>query len=226
MYKAMNTKAMKLILLAPVFAAAFAAQANAGVTTYGDLSSWQTAAQHSNETLLTGASEASDQTIVNGLTDGSTLTNLNPQSVAYIVGGGNWGTWQGGLQPTVYWSNGSDVLSAGFNPGSVSGHPVDAFGFYAEGDLFQTDTFTLLLSDGSTVMQQINGDAGAKFFGWVGSGITGLTLSTNDGDSFAIGDFWEGYSTSTSVPEPLTLSLFGAGLAGAAVMRRRKKAKA
>jgi hypothetical protein len=27
------------------------------------------------------------------------------------------------------------------------------------------------------------------------------------------------------VPEPLTLSLFGAGLAGAAAMRRRKKAK-
>jgi hypothetical protein len=29
----------------------------------------------------------------------------------------------------------------------------------------------------------------------------------------------------TSVPEPATLALFGAGIAGAAAMRRRKKAK-
>ena len=33
-------------------------------------------------------------------------------------------------------------------------------------------------------------------------------------------------SNSAPVPEPLTLSLFGAGLAGTAAMRRRKKAKA
>jgi len=33
-------------------------------------------------------------------------------------------------------------------------------------------------------------------------------------------------SPTTGVPEPLTLSVFGAGLAGAAAMRRRKKAKA
>jgi hypothetical protein len=32
-------------------------------------------------------------------------------------------------------------------------------------------------------------------------------------------------STSNSVPEPLTLSLFGAGLAGAAFMRRRRKSR-
>jgi hypothetical protein len=35
-----------------------------------------------------------------------------------------------------------------------------------------------------------------------------------------------GVTSSTPVPEPFTLSLFGAGLAGAAALRRRKKAEA
>jgi hypothetical protein len=41
------------------------------------------------------------------------------------------------------------------------------------------------------------------------------------GNLYILADF-----TSTAVPEPLTLSLFGAGLAGAAVIRRRRKAQA
>lgn len=162
--------------------------------------------------------------VVNGLTDGSTLTNLSPEATVEFVPSG-WATWQGGLNPTVYWAQGSDVVSADFNPGSVLGHTVDAFGFYAEGDLFQSDEITLLLSNGESLMQTVDSQGGASFFGWVGSGITDITVSTNDGDDFAIGDFWEGYTTSTSVPEPLTLSLFGAGLGGAAIMRRRKKTK-
>jgi hypothetical protein len=39
------------------------------------------------------------------------------------------------------------------------------------------------------------------------------------------GDYVPSSFQLTAVPEPLTLSLFGAGLAGAAAMRRRKKAK-
>ena len=213
-------------MLASVFATALAANANAGVTGYESLSDWQTAAQNSNETLTTAESLFSTTNIVSGLTDGSELTNLNPEAIVYTIGDG-WSTWQGGLTPTVYWSNGSESLEADFQPGSVSGHPVDAFGFYVEGDNLTTDTITLRLSDGLTVTQPVNGDAGAEFFGWVGSGITSITVSDLS-NSFAIGDFWEGYSaaTSTSVPEPRTLSLFGVGLAGAAVMRRRKKVKA
>jgi hypothetical protein len=215
---------IKFGLLVTVFAAGFAASANAGVTMYGNLSDWQAAAQHYNETQVTAETEFSTANTVSGLKDGSTLTNLNPATTVYIVGS-SWGTWQGAPNPTVYWTGSSAVLTADFNPGIVSGHPVDAFGFYAEGDNFQDDDITLALSDGMSLTQTVNGDAGAEFFGWVGSGITGITVSTNDTDSFAIGDFWEGYSTSESVPEPLTLSLFGAGLAGAAVLRRRKKAK-
>jgi hypothetical protein len=34
---------------------------------------------------------------------------------------------------------------------------------------------------------------------------------------------WYGFTVGEAVPEPLTLSLFGAGLAGVFAMRRRKK---
>jgi hypothetical protein len=82
-----------------------------------------------------------------------------------------------------------------------------------------------------------------------GSSITGVTLDTNlpglnasdvsftsnsveynaQGDSFLDAAYFVTLNlttgTASNVPEPFTLSLFGAGLAGAAAMRRRKKAK-
>ncbi|HKU65347.1 MAG TPA: PEP-CTERM sorting domain-containing protein [Rhizomicrobium sp.] len=51
--------------------------------------------------------------------------------------------------------------------------------------------------------------------------VTSCTLSC---DQFAIGG--AGFGTSSRVPEPLTLSVFAAGLVGAAAMRRRKKKSA
>jgi len=90
-----------------------------------------------------------------------------------------------------------------------------------------TFDITLHLSDGSEITQSVNGDGGADFFGWVGSGITGITITTTDDGGFAFGDFFEGFAPGAEkVPEPLTLSLFGAGLAGAAALRRRRKSAA
>jgi PEP-CTERM motif len=60
--------------------------------------------------------------------------------------------------------------------------------------------------------------------------ITGLdpftTVSFADNSSTNAFEFMPGAEVTTPVPEPLTLSLFGAGLAGAAAIRRKKAKKA
>ena len=60
-------------------------------------------------------------------------------------------------------------------------------------------------------------------------GVNGLDLYSQDGGGTwtsqpdeTLGAF-DVLGTATNVPEPITLSLFGAGLVGAATMRRRKK---
>jgi hypothetical protein len=51
----------------------------------------------------------------------------------------------------------------------------------------------------------------------------GFSLGGNDEDYLVASDFTPVQSTTTGVPEPFTLSLFGAGLIGAGAMRRLKK---
>ena len=63
---------------------------------------------------------------------------------------------------------------------------------------------------------------GAWGSGSVGSGA-GLGLSGDNSLDFEAADFSTA-STTTGVPEPLTFTLFGAGLAGIGAMRRKKKA--
>jgi hypothetical protein len=65
------------------------------------------------------------------------------------------------------------------------------------------------------------------------AGSSGCSLSTssfltsnNSSNGFLGADIEYNAGGSVSVPEPLTLSLFGAGLAGMAAVRRRKKQKA
>src|SRR5690348_1126663 len=53
----------------------------------------------------------------------------------------------------------------------------------------------------------------------------GLLNSDNGGGNLGHPGCWEGQTcVATTVPEPLTFSLFGAGLMGAIVMRRKKRA--
>lgn len=105
--------------------------------------------------------------------------------------------------------------------------------------LTQADTFT-------TEMFEFSTDSSGTITGWlvdleVGpnhgiltagfeSALTfptvdaGLLNSDNGGGNLGDPGCWEGQTcVATTVPEPLTLSLFGAGLAGVVAMRRRKK---
>lgn len=63
-------------------------------------------------------------------------------------------------------------------------------------------------------------------FGLVLNGLPGEQVTTNfDGDFPLTGSITYNYTPPAGVPEPITLSVFGAGLAGAAALRRRKKAQ-
>src|SRR3546814_11906212 len=92
----------------------------------------------------------------------------------------------------------SDLCSNGAT--SVSGtftNPVGAFGFFSEPDPFSVHSFTLSLSDGSSISGDFSGNAGAGFLGWVGDNITGFTISSDV--SFVFGDF---YTAVRAIPEP------------------------
>lgn len=69
-------------------------------------------------------------------------------------------------------------------------------------------------------------NASGGFVGWLGLDPSGLSETAYDAHvgtpSGVLANIYVGPPTSL-VPEPLSLSLFGAGLAGAAALRRRKK---
>ncbi len=96
----------------------------------------------------------------------------------------------------------------------------------------QTDVVTgemLTFNDGSSefINTPSSTSGGGAFIGFTdfGQSITSVTYDAVN-DIVALDDIQYASANSvTPVPEPLTLSLFGAGFAGAVAMRRRKKAK-
>lgn len=183
------------------------------VATYSDLTAWQGAVDSYTRDTSYGANFTDIGNI--SLDGGADITFGAPVNIRTI--GAGWGTWSGGYTGQILFTNGATSLSGTF------GAPVDAFGFFSEPDPFSIHSFTLSLSDGSSINGNFNGDAGAGFLGWVGASITGFTISSDVG--FAIGDFYTG--SVSAIPEPaswLTM-IAGFGLVGFA-MRRRKAAAA
>jgi hypothetical protein len=108
--------------------------------------------------------------------------------------------------------------------------PIQAFGAYFSGvQNFTTDTVNF--SDGTSQVLDIpeagtSSSTGAlDFVGFTDAGksISSVTISagTSGFDDIGVDDVR--FGPVSAVPEPLTLSIFGAGVVGAAVLRRRKQ---
>ena len=94
---------------------------------------------------------------------------------------------------------------------------------YIEPDNFSNYDITLTLSSGDTLTESVQGDSGASFFGWAGSDVTNLSISS--ADNFAEGDWFSSPATATATPEPRLMLFLIVGLASLLGAHRLKIAR-
>jgi hypothetical protein len=103
--------------------------------------------------------------------------------------------------------------------------PITSFGMWITGvQTVFTSTFTLTFNDGAsqTLNLPINVNGGTSFYGFTDTAsLSSLTISNISNDAWGIDDVSYGSGTST-VPEPSSLFLLGAGVLGMAGVARRK----
>lgn len=192
--------------------------ASATVAVYDNQTTWAAAA---GGPITNTTDDSRYQSTVDSITldDGTTLALDTDVYVAHAGSQATgWETWSHGYTGTVY---GAGAISI-----SIDVSAVMALGFEIEPAIESPFDVTMTLNDGAVLKRTVDGKGGAAFFGWVGTGITSLTISTvsgGPGSGLGFGNFFSVLPTSP-VPEPLTIALFGAGLAGMGAMRRRKKA--
>jgi lysophospholipase L1-like esterase len=123
--------------------------------------------------------------LVSGVTGPSGEISFSPQLDHATVGAG-WQTWSNGYTGDVYSSSGQTVTVT-----VPSG--THAFYLYAEPQQFATLNVSATAQDGTTSGNvPVNGEAGAAYFGFYGTGgdtISSITVSTDDPTGFAIGEF-------------------------------------
>ena len=168
---------------------------------------------------------------------GASISSLGPftfsSPLAEFSVPGSWATWGSppateSATPNVLFTQGATTLTL-----AVSGS-FNTVGFELEPDLFQQETVTatFLASDGSTFTLTLspNGSAGALLFAvqddTAGSTITSVSIVDLAGDDFAIAQLRAGNSaTTSSVPEPASLFLFGSSLVGLGGFARKRMKK-
>jgi hypothetical protein len=194
--------------IALLFVLAASAQA---ASFYNDESTWAAAVASTAAVDLSSIAEFDP---VDSVAVGSQTLSFSSTLEARQVPG-SWTTWAGDRTPRVLYTIDVNSVTGTFSSGYA------AFGLVAEPEPLDTYTFTLLLADGTSMTQDILGDSGAAFMGFIaGSPIASWTLSAPV--NFAFGEMVYGTEVSgaTGVPEPLTLLLLGLGLIGVAGAKR------
>lgn len=124
----------------------------------------------------------------------------------------------GGLEQNLALVTGQTYDLSFYLSGNPDGGPTTKSLTVSVGDLIHTYTYTIGGANSHTNM-----DYTFENIDFVGNGNENLTFTSNDTGGSPFGPVIGGVSvTAAAVPEPFTLSLFGAGVAGAAALRRRK----
>ena len=194
--------------------------ANAAIVALDDSNSWVSPGTNTLTNLgfnMVTVPDPSLAAFTNVTTLSSPLGNLTfTPSVNYRKIGSGWTSWSHGYTGEVYYSNGATSIQIDL-PASIA-----AFDLYVEPEPFNIFNITVTAQNGTTtsLTQPVDGNAGAKYFGFYGTGgdlIDKITVSSSV--DFAVGQL----RLAKPVPEPASvLGLLTIGVLGAGSVLKRK----
>lgn len=201
-----------------VCALAWSATAASAATLTTSFATWASNVGAYASTSSTGLPLYSTTTVIS-LASGGTLGTGGDTVLAPLSG---WGPWSGGYAGDIFNTVGNaETLT--FGPGLAAlgldlSPDVPLQGPYAE-------TFTVSLSDGSTVTLSGSYPPGTTgfvgFYGGAGGLGGSMTITASIAPDFAFGDIRSAAAAVTSVPEPTSAAALGSGVIGLALRRRR-----
>jgi hypothetical protein len=133
-----------------------------------------------------GPDTAADGAVVGGVNDPAGNITFSP-SLTHTLVGSLWLTWSHGYTGDVYFVIPTQPITITLPAGTK------AFYLYAEPNTFDVFDVQATAQDGTTSGPvQVNGNSGAKYFGFYGTGdaeIVTVTVTTTDTSGLAVGEF-------------------------------------